>query len=219
MAALLDTIKDSIGPDTVQHISKELGASEDRTATAISAILPAMIGGLSKNARHDEGAQELNQALERDHDGGLLDQLGSGGLMGVLGGILQGRETSPAGNPQGILNHVFGSKEDAVRQGAAQASGLDSGQAGRLMAMLAPLVMGALGKVKREKKLDAGGVKDLLSDEKNQLESKLPDEDKGGLNRFLDSNQDGRVNLSDDIAKVGMALGAAFLLGRGHQRG
>src|SRR5690606_38720206 len=134
------------GP-ALQQISRAIGADEQQTRTAATAALPLLLGQMQRNASTPQGAQSLDQALERDHDGGLLDGLlgGGGGLGGLLGGLLGGASGGPApsraADGAGILGHVFGQRQEPAAEGVARAAGLDRGQALKLMAMLAPLVM------------------------------------------------------------------------------
>lgn len=48
----------------------------------------------------------------------------------------------------GILKHILGGKQSGAIDMISQKSGLDSSSAGSLLSMLAPLVVGALGKGK-----------------------------------------------------------------------
>ena len=239
MPNLTDELRRSLDPQTISSLSQQIGANEEETRQAVGALVPMMIGGMSKNARSDEGAQSLNSALERDHDGSLLDNLSSmlgggssgdvgglaggllgntgnsGGVGGLLGSLLGGG--SKATNGAGILDHILGGRQEPVRNGVSRATGLGAGSTGQLMQLLAPIVMSALGKVKRQQNLDSQGVSNLLDRERSTLEEEAPDTQQGGLLGLLDSNRDGKVNLEDDVAKVGAALGTAFLMSRGRR--
>jgi hypothetical protein len=70
--------------------------------------------------------------------------------------------------------------------------------------MLAPLVMGAVGRAKRESNLDSGGVSTLLTSEQEHLKQSAPGV-MGALSRFLDQDNDGSV--MDDVSGL---LGKAF---------
>ena len=231
MPRLLDTLSQRLGEQDVQRISSEIGADASNTKKAIAAALPMIIGGLSRNTHQSgEQSQSLAAALERDHDGSLLDNLSSllggsagsgsaGGLLGAAGALLGGGgdsagadATRRAMNGDGILQHVFGGKRSAVERGVSRASGLDSSSTGRLLGMLAPVVMSALGKVKKQENLDAEGVSKLLDEERAQIEREAPDTEEGNLLGFLDTNDDGRIE--DDVAKIGAAAGGAYLLSR-----
>ena len=247
MASLLDELGKQLNPNTVQGIGQRIGADEQHTSQAISALVPMLVGGLSKNVQNSpDAARSLNSALEQDHDGSMLEQLsgllggssaggghsshslgnaadiiggvaGSGAagsdLMGLLGG-LAGGGNNRALDASGILGHVLGGRQGAVQQGVSQASGLNGGQVSQLMGLLAPMVMSALGKVKRQQNLDADGVADLVNRERRTIEEETPGTQEGGLLSLLDSNRDGKVDMKDDVAKVGMALGGAFLMSR-----
>jgi hypothetical protein len=253
MASLLDTLNQQLSPDVVKGMSRQIGADETQTQQAISALLPMMVGGMARNSSQPEGSLKLSQAVDRDHDGSLLDQitqtlgrgdtsqppsyqqtqnyddtmqrtggagdmlsglLGGGGASSMLSGLFGGSSAnSRSSNFMGILNNVLGGQNvTPVQQGVSQATGLESGKVGSLMAMLAPMVMGALGKVKQQQGLDSEGLARVLEDERQDIERQVPEA--SGISRFLDSNRDGKIDMKDDIAKVGMALGGAMLLGR-----
>ena len=72
------------------------------------------------------------------------------------------------------------------------------------MVMLAPMVLGALGKQQREKKLDASGLAGMLGQERQKVESHAPSE-MGILNNLLDADGDGDVDMAD-LASKGMGL-------------
>jgi len=82
----------------------------------------------------------------------------------------------------------------------------ESLMAGRIQAayMLAPLVMGALGRAKRENQLDSNGLSTMLTGEHERLKESAPGV-MGALSRFLDHNNDG--NVMDDVSGM---LGKAF---------
>src|SRR5690606_33208805 len=99
------------------------------------------------------------QALERDHDGSILNQLG--GLGGLIFGQQQAAPPKQA-DAGGILGHIFGTNQGPVVQEVSQKSGLDMGQVAQVLMFLARFVMGYLGKQKREQGVGAAGVGGLL---------------------------------------------------------
>ena len=70
--------------------------------------------------------------------------------------------------------------------------------------MLAPLVMGALGKAQREKGLDTGGLAGMLGGEQQRAADAAPGV-MGMLTSFLDRDHDGSV--MDDIGGMLGKLG------------
>jgi hypothetical protein len=184
---LQDILSENINQDTISSMSQMLGADEGSVGNAVQAALPMMIGALARNSAQAEGAQALDTALAKDHDGGILED-----LMGYLGGASSGPGT-------GILGHIFGGKQPVVEQGISQQSGLDMATVGRLLVMLAPIVMGALGKAKRQQGLDAGGVAEVLETERQQQVSNgSPMMDM--LSQILDRDHDG--SSMDDIFRM-----------------
>ena len=63
-----------------------------------------------------------------------------------------------------------------MERNLSKASGLDFGAIAQLLPLLAPLVMGLLGRTQRQKGLDVGGLADMLGGERQQADSAL-----GGL--------------------------------------
>jgi Bacterial protein of unknown function (DUF937) len=145
--------------------------------------------------------------------GNMLSGLLGGGAGNMLSGLFGGSSANPRStNVTGILSNVLGGQNvTPVQQGVSQATGLESGKVGSLMAMLAPMVMGALGKVKRQDNLDSEGLARVLENDRQDIERQVPEA--SGISKFLDSNRDGKIDMKDDIAKVGIALGGAMLLG------
>lgn len=178
--SLANALLDQLGDSGLSSLSQALGSNPAATKTAAAAAVPLLLSALAKNASTNDGATALNAALERDHDGSILDSLGSG----------FSEKLATDGN--GILKHVLGGRRDTAEQGLAQASGLDKAQSAQMLATLAPLVMGALGKQKRSEGLDAGALAGMLAGERGQSRNQL-----GGLAALIDQDGDGSV--ADDL--------------------
>ena len=191
--SLLDTITQQLGGDTMSQLSRQIGADPQTTQNAVQMALPVLLGGLARNASNPAGASALDNALAKDHDGSMLDNLGS--LLG----------NPQSANGGGILGHVFGGRREPVEAGVAQASGLSAQQTGKLLMILAPIVMAALGRMKRNQGMDAGGVGDVLQRESSTAERQLPGGLGGMLGGLLDRNNDGSV--MDDIGRMTGGLG------------
>jgi hypothetical protein len=196
---LLDDLTQQLGAGTVQNLSRQLGADEGATGKALSAALPMLMGALSRNASRPEGADALSRAVDRDHDGGILDD---------IPGFLKNFQSSQG---DGILGHVLGNRRGAVEAGISRTSGLDAGSVSKLLAMVAPLVMGALGRAKRGGGMDAGALSQMLGTESKRVEEAMPGAG-GLLSSLLDQDGDGQV--ADDVANLGMNLLGKFLGGK-----
>ncbi len=244
-------LQQTLTPQAISAISNQIGAQPQQVQAGISTAVPALIGGLARNTQTPQGAQTLGTALDRDHDGGLLDTvmgalgggggqgsgmgsalggaglasvlgglmggsggMGSGGgMMGALGGLLGGRSANGAG----ILGHIFGGKQGAVEDGVSRASGLNRGQTVQLLMLLAPLLMSAIGKMKRQQGLDAQGVAGVLEQEEERATQPIPGVNKGGLMGMFDRDGDGSI--ADELAKLGAVVGGAYMFSQAQKRG
>lgn len=196
MSSILDVIKSSVGDQLIDSMSKQTGGNKEGVQRAVAAALPMLLSALQKNSKSNQGARELANALDKDHDGGILGQLG--GLLG---------QSSHQSMGEKILGHVLGGSQNQVNQGLAKASGLGGQDVGRILATLAPVVMGALGQAKREKGLDAGGLQDLLAGERRKAKQQQPQ--LSMLESLLDADGDGDLDVSD-VMKKGSGLLKGF---------
>ncbi|MES5815760.1 DUF937 domain-containing protein [Pseudoxanthomonas sp. Soil82] len=178
----------------LQQLSRQLGTDPDQTGNAVAAALPLLLGALGRNSAQPQGAQALYGALQRDHGGGM--DLGS-----VLGAVLGGG-TSRQTDGAAILGHVLGRAQPRTAQGLGQATGLGSGQAMQLLAMLAPIVMSFLANRSARQGLDAGGLGELLGQERTQVRQRAGG---GALDALLDQDGDGDVD-AGDLLNLGMGL-------------
>ena len=166
MPGLMDVLGAALGGDVQHQLGQRIGADSQTTSQAIQAALPMLLTGLTRNVSQPGGAESLLGALDRDHDGSVLDDLG-----GLLGGNVSGQ----AANGAGILGHVLGDRQDSAQQMVARSSGLNAGQAAQMMAAIAPIVMSALGRMQRSQGLDANGVASLLRSEHSNAARSQPD--------------------------------------------
>ncbi len=196
----MDLLQGHLTEGLVDQVSKQFGVGDNsKTSSALMDIFGSMTTAMAKNAKSEEGAQALSSALDRDHDGSVLDN-----IMGVLGGNSAPQE-SKALNGTGILKHVFGGNVLEVGQQIAKNSGMDMGQVINMMIKFAPMVLGLLGKTKKQQNLGAGDLFSILSNSTKGYAKKRP-QSNNVLNVLLDKDGDG--NIIDDLA--GSVLGGLF---------
>lgn len=194
MDLLQQLVSSQLSGPALSQIANRIGADEGATQSAIAAAVPTLLAALSRNASQPGGAEALHAALSNDHDGGLLDN-----LMGFLGGGGGGRASDGAG----ILRHVLGARQTGVEAGLARGTGLNPAAMSSLLAMVAPLVMGALGRAQRQGGLDAAGLAGLLSGQHQSAHSSAP-QLMGLLGNLLDQDHDG--NVMDDLGGLASRL-------------
>lgn len=192
MSSILDVVMSQLGGGTQRQISQALGTDEKTAGNAMSTAIPLLLGALAKNASKPGGAESLHRALQKDHDGSVLNNLG--GLIGNVSG----------GSGSGILKHVLGGRQAAVETGVSKASGLDANATAKLLQMLAPIVMGALGQQQRKQNLNVNALSGLLSQERQAIQMKAP-QAMGLVGSLLDSDGDGDVDAAD-LTKRGKGL-------------
>lgn len=185
MASVLDMVQQQLGGGAIDQISRQIGADPGTTQSAVQMALPMILGGLADNTTRPGGAEALHSALD-DHTGtldglsGLLGGATGGGGMqsgkalggpGGLGGLLGGGGGGAMGGLGDLLGgaiggkllgHILGGRRPDVEQTVAQNSGLDPQQVGRLLMVLAPIVMGVLARKKQQDGLSAGQLGTVL---------------------------------------------------------
>jgi len=120
----------------LQSIARELGISESQAASGAAALAPAILGGFQNQAQNQPGGVE---GL-----GGLLGQLGGGGL---LDNVVHPQPTDVSPGNQ-LLGHIFGSKDVSrnVAQSAAAQTGLEPSVLKKMLPMLTMLLAGYMAR-------------------------------------------------------------------------
>jgi hypothetical protein len=188
----------------LQSMARELGVSEGDAAKGASALLPAILGGFKKQAQaQPNGIEGL---------GGLLGQLGGGGLLDA---VLSPQPT-PVEQGNNVLGQIFGSKDvsRSVAQNAASSTGLDPALLRKMLPMLAMLAAGFMAKQAAagaqpgagQRTSPGGGLGDLIG---GLIGGKAAigatPGGAGGLASMLD--MDGNGNPLDDILRMAGKMG------------
>lgn len=195
MNSITEMITQYLTGGVASQISQRLGTDETTTRRAVAVAVPLLIAALARNSSQPEGAEALHQAVQQDHDGSILNNL--------LGLINSPQDYSGSG----ILGHVLGATQGNAQTEIANQSGLNPSSAGSLLEILAPVVMGTLGKQQQEQGLNSNQLASYLNTESVQAQQSAPDI-MGAISNLLDANKDGSV--SDDLGNL-----AAKVFGRG----
>ena len=120
----------------LQSMARELGVSESQAASGAAALWPAILGGFKRQAQAQPGGLA---GL-----GGLLSQLGGGGLMDQ---VLASHPTDPTQGNE-VLGQIFGSRDVSrtVAQNASAQSGLHPDLLKKMLPLLAMLVTGYMAR-------------------------------------------------------------------------
>ena len=181
---LLQMVLQAQGGGAVNEIAKNFGLNANQAQSAIEHLLPALGSGLAKNAATPQGLEGLMGALSKGGHGKYLDDLSN----------LSSANALNDGN--GILGHVFGSK-DVSRQVAAQAAaqtGIGADVLKKMLPVLATMAMGALAKqslgggrgLPGAAQAGAGGLGGMLGSFLDQNKNgSIADDVMGMLGKFL----------------------------------
>lgn len=135
----------------IDEIASKLGVDPDTAKKAVAEGGATILGGLQRNAQTPEGSAAIQQALGKHT--GMPDTVDVNAV--------------DTDDGQKILGHIFGSQEPEVAQKlteAPQTAGIDFG---KLLPMLAPIVMGLLAKkqqpeAQQQAAEGSGGIGDVI---------------------------------------------------------
>src|SRR5271157_708520 len=157
---LLENITGYLTPDVISKASSFLGESPSNTSKAMSGIIPTLLSGVTNMASQPAGATQLASLLSSGgHDGSILNNLSSlfAGGSATTAAISQGQE---------LLGPLLGNKTDAVTSAISSFSGIGRSSAGSLIALAAPLVLGAIGKMRATQNLSTTALASMLTGQK-----------------------------------------------------
>ena len=163
------------GGQTLQQLARQFGLDEQAARNAVTSLLPSVSQGLKQQMSSSQGLESLFGALTRGDHTRYIERPET----------LSDPASAADGN--GILGHIFGSKEVSrdVAAKAASSSGVDLGILKQMLPLVAGMAMGAMSKQTAQAglqgNLNAGDAQDGL----------------GGLAQFLDMDGDGSV--ADDL--------------------
>jgi hypothetical protein len=122
--------------DAMAAMAKQFGLSAEQTQSAVEALLPAFSQGLKRNA-----ANPLDL-------GNFMSALASGDHAKYFEDITKAMSPQGMADGNGILGHLFGSKElsRAVAQQASAATGIGTEILKQMLPVLASAIMGGLFK-------------------------------------------------------------------------
>ena len=174
-------------PCVAEQLGETVGAGSNQVQQLMQLGLPALLEALNRNAGTPEGARSLARALEQHQDDPVDD----------VTAFLRNADTNDGAK---ILQHIFGNRNEQVQYNLSRQTGLDIGQVVALLARFAPLLLGLLGRQKKDRNLDEFGILDLTS----SINSDFGKSERGGLMglaaKILDADGDG--DIMDDLGKI-----------------
>ena len=159
--SLMDMVKGAVSKQVMGQIGGMLGTDQKKTSAVFETAAGSILGGLIKKSGTPDGAQDVFD-MAKKQDAGILDKLGD-----ILGDKNATEELSKSGG--GVLDGVFGNQQTGMLQTITKALGLEGNVTGTLLKVLAPIVMGIIGRHIKSKAMDAVGLGKFLGEQKSSL--------------------------------------------------
>ena len=143
MSQILDSIKGMITPDLIQKAASYLGEDSSNISSAVSSIVPGLLGSLVNNGDSPQVESVLKSAASQ-----------SGIIQSQLGNLFSGNaspEVKSIGN--NFLTSLFGNKLGSFTSEVSNSSGVSQSNISKLLSMVAPVIASFLGN-----KLSSGGL-------------------------------------------------------------
>ena len=147
--SLLDLITGNTGNQVAEQAENKFGISKNQIIALLVVAAPLVISYLKKKSENPDEADKLNAALDKDHDGSILNN------------PAQALDREQEGDS--ILSHIFGGEKANVENQLSQNTGISMDKIGPVLATLAPVIMGYIGQQKQASNVTSGGgLGDLL---------------------------------------------------------
>ena len=146
--SLIDLITGNAGTQVAEQAENKFGIQKNQVIALLAVAAPLVISYLKNKSQDANEAEALNQALDRDHDGSVLNDPSQ----------LEARQQEGGS----ILDHIFGGQKAQVENSLSEQTGISMNKIGPILGMLAPLIMGYIGREKQSNGVNSGGLGDLL---------------------------------------------------------
>jgi len=191
---LVSAVSRFLTPEMIGKIASVSGLDRSTTQSAVGACVPALLNGLSELATKPGGARQIADAIA-EQPAGMLSNLAQ-----TLGGA-----SMPAEKGTGLLSSLFGGGVlNTLISTLSRFVGIGEGSTRALLGLLAPVVLGVLGREQRAAGLETGGLARMLMGQKDQIAAAMP----VGLSDLLSS----RVRMQEGAE--GAREGRSYIEGR-----
>jgi len=170
---LVSEIVEVLSPTITSRIASALGLNQTSTEKAVVAAVPALLASLISYVSKPQGATKLNEVVQKQEPGMLSSLANVIGEPGQKAFIDQGAS---------VLTSLLGGKTvSALTDALGEYAGVTGSGSKSLLGLLGPVVLGVLGREQRDRGLDASGLANLLTSQKNNVSAALPT----GFSRYL----------------------------------
>ena len=177
-------------------LSKRVKLPKEEVAKVLTAGLPALVGGMRRNAGAQAGAESLSRALA-DHSS---DDTSDPAAFLKTADLKDGKK---------ILGHVLGDDQNALVEEISKASGVTKGKTTTILALAAPLLLSLLGNQQSSQQSGSSGLLGLLGGLLGGGQSQ-PQQSSGGLlGSLLGGGQSAQPAQQQSGSLLGSLLGGS----------
>lgn len=169
--SLIDLISGNAGTQVAEQAENKFGVQKNQVIALLAVAAPLVISYLRNKAQDKTEAEALNSALDKDHDGSILNDIS--------------QAESRQGEGDSILGHIFGQKKTTVENSLSEQTGISMSKIGPILAMLAPVIMGYIGREKQSNGVNSGGIGDLLGGILGNAQNQAQQQSSNPLNDIL----------------------------------
>jgi hypothetical protein len=204
--SLIDLLTGNSSNQVADQAESNFGISKTQVIALLAVAAPLIISYLRNKSQDPNEADALNNALDKDHDGSILN------------------DPSQAVNRQAegssILDHIFGGQRSDVENQLSANTGISMDKIGPVLAMLAPVIMGYIGQQKQASGVTSGGgIGDLLGGILGGAQNDAQAQSDNPLNSILGSVLGGGNNAQSSGNPLSDILGSVLGGGNNQQQG
>lgn len=203
--SLIDLLTGNTGNQVAEQAENKFGIGKNQVIALLAVATPLIISYLRNKSQDAKEAEALNNALDKDHNGSILNDASQIEARQAEGGS--------------ILDHIFGGQKSTVENQLSQNTGISIDKIGPILAMLAPVVMGYIGQQKQQSNVGAGGLGDLLGGILGNASSQAQAQQSNPLNDILGSVLGGGTQSQSSGNPLNDILGSVLGGGGNQQQG
>jgi hypothetical protein len=188
MDIVADLMKQLATGGHLPTISKSVGGNETAVTYALSMGLPLVLGALANHASKPGGTEMLTKSLT---------QAGNANPIDNMGGLLA-NPSAAAGS--GMASTLLGGQGGTIQNAIAQKTGLPPAAVSQVMAIAVPLIMGHVGKMVVQQKVDPQNLSGVLADHSKVALQASPEA--VAIAQQLPATQEGVGGISGFLKKV-----------------
>lgn len=163
---LTELLKNQVTNAIAGKAASYFDAPKSGVTNALDGILPSLLGKVISMSESKSGLDTVMDMVN-GADNSLLDNVGDlFGSAKKMDGLMKGGS--------GILSTLLGNNLGSMVDAISKMSGLKGGTSSSLIKLAAPFLMSTLGRVVKEKALDAVGLGKLFSSQKKSVFGSIP---------------------------------------------